>query len=93
MQRYFVSFKDNDIFTLTEEDSHHVINVMRMKVNDEVEIVYDNKLFLGSIKSLETPVKVSLLKEINTLSNTIPKVIIAFYFILLGYFSIFIFIC
>ena len=77
MQRYFVSFKDNDIFTLTEEDSHHVINVMRMKVNDEVEIVYDNKLFLGSIKSLETPVEVSLLKEINTLSNTIPKVIIA----------------
>ena len=42
MQRYFVSNKDNDIFTLTNDDSHHVINVMRMKLDDRIEVVFDS---------------------------------------------------
>ena len=62
MQRYFVNDKNEDIFTLTNDDSHHVINVMRMNNNDKVEIVYDNNLYIASIISfvifsLSSPVK------------------------------------
>lgn len=76
MQRYFVKEKIDNIFIISEEDSHHIINVMRMNINDEVEIVYDNKLYLGSINNLDVPVKCSLIKELNGNERDIPKIII-----------------
>lgn len=76
MQRYFVNEKDNNKFILSEEDSHHVINVMRMNPNDNVEIVYENNLYLASIESLSTPVKCNLIKELDKSERTIPKVVI-----------------
>ena len=76
MQRYFVNNKENDIVTLTNDDSHHVINVMRMNTNDNVEIVYDNNLYVGSIISLDTPVKCKLIKKIDSVISNIPKVVI-----------------
>lgn len=76
MQRYFVNDKGNDLFVLSKEDSHHVINVMRMNINDEVEIVFDNKLFLGSISNLDIPVKCNLVKELDIGERSIPKIVI-----------------
>lgn len=49
MQRYFVEKKENNFFIPKEGDLHHIYHVMRMKDGDEVEIVYDQKLFLGEI--------------------------------------------
>ena len=45
MQRYFVneSNKNLDIFTLNEEDSYHIVKVMRYKVGEEIEIVYEKE--------------------------------------------------
>lgn len=77
MQRYFVNNKNKDIFTLSNDDSHHVINVMRMNVNDEVEIVYDSKLYIASISSLKNPIECKIIKEVESIDNNIPKVIIA----------------
>ncbi len=77
MQRYFVSNKDNDIFTLSEEDSYHIVTVMRMSLNDEIEIVYDSKLYIASIISLDNNVKCKIVKEFDSLDKSIPKVIIA----------------
>ena len=77
MQRYFVSNKDNDIFTLSEEDSYHIITVMRMSLNDEIEIVYDSKLYIASITSMDNIVKCKIVKEFDSLDKSIPKVIIA----------------
>ena len=76
MQRYFVNEKDNDLFVLSSDDSHHVINVMRMNLQEEVEIVFDNKLYLAKIDNLESPVKCSIIKEIDANERNIPKVII-----------------
>lgn len=76
MQRYFVNEKNEDNFTLSSDDSHHVINVMRMNINDNVEIVYDDNLYIASIISLDTPVRCKLVEEIDTLERTIPKVVI-----------------
>ena len=77
MQRYFVSNKENDVFILSQDDSHHIIDVMRMNINDEIEIVYDSRLYVGSIISLDNQVKCKQIRELETSFNDIPKVIIA----------------
>ena len=77
MQRYFVSNKDNDFFTLSSDDSYHITTVMRMNVNDLIEVVYDSKLYVTSITSLEGNVKCKIVKEEDSISNSIPKVVIA----------------
>ncbi len=52
MQRYFArDYKDKLI--LSNSDIHHIKNVMRMKINDKIEIVYDNKLYICNINNLE----------------------------------------
>lgn len=76
MQRYFVNNKENDLFILSNDDSHHVINVMRMNLNDEVEIVFDNHLYLASITNLDVPVKCTLVKELDNNERMIPKIVI-----------------
>ncbi len=77
MQRYFVSNKNEDIFTLNNDDSHHVINVMRMKLNNRIEVVFDSSLFIATIISLDVPVKCKIIEEVNEDVSTIPNVIIA----------------
>lgn len=54
MQRYFV---DNDTFTLSKCDKHHVKNVMRMKDNDEVIAIYLNQPYLCSIYDIDREIK------------------------------------
>ncbi len=76
MQRYFVNNKDNDTFYLSNEDSHHVINVMRMNINDEVEIVFDNHLYLANISELNKSVKCTIIKELENKERYIPKIVI-----------------
>ena len=76
MQRYFVDKKENDLFILSNDDSHHVINVMRMNLKEKVEIVYDNNLYIGEIIDINTPVKCRMIDSIENNERTIPKVII-----------------
>lgn len=76
MQRYFVKEKNNDTFILTQDDSHHVINVMRMNIKDNIEVVYDNKLYICEITELNTPVKCKIIEEKESIERNIPKVII-----------------
>ena len=77
MQRYFVSNKEDNIFTLNNDDSHHVINVMRMKIDDRIEVVFDSNLFIAAIISLDIPVRCKIVEEISNEALSIPNVIIA----------------
>ena len=77
MQRYFVKIKENDTFILNDDDSFHVINVMRMNINDNIEIVYENNLYICNIINLEKPIKCKIIDKIENNKRTIPKVIIA----------------
>lgn len=65
MQRYFVTNKESDIFTLSSDDSYHVITVMRMNLTDNIEIVYNEKLYLGEIIELTPAVKAKIIKELE----------------------------
>ena len=49
MQRYFAkNIKENKII-LSNSDMHHIKNVMRMKENDKVEVVFDKKTYLCNL--------------------------------------------
>lgn len=58
MQRYFAKNK----LILRESDIHHIKNVMRMRVNDEIEVVSENKLYICKIVSFE-PFEIKVVKE------------------------------
>lgn len=52
MQRYFSNQKIDDKLILNEKDIHHIKNVMRMNIDDKIEIIYDNKLYICKINSI-----------------------------------------
>lgn len=72
MQRYFAKdFKEKPI--LQDSDIHHIKNVMRMKALDEIEVLYDNKVYLCQIVST-SPLEFNILsvkEEENKLSTDI----------------------
>lgn len=77
MQRYFVEKCDNNNFFLSNEDTYHVIKVMRMSLNEQVEIIFDDKVYLGEISELEPVVKVKMLEKIDEDNELSFKVSIA----------------
>lgn len=63
MQRYFIE-STNEI-TFTDEQIHHISKVMRMNINEQFEIVFNNKCFLVEIISFN-PFKVNIINEITS---------------------------
>ena len=45
MQRYFAKLENNKII-LNDGDIHHILHVMRMKENEEIEVVIDSRLYV-----------------------------------------------
>lgn len=64
MQRYFAKINNSQV-TLSKDDEHHVLHVMRMKVADEIEVVDEAKLFLCRIDSVN-PLSISVIHEIKS---------------------------
>ena len=62
MQRYFAKEKRNEEFILYETDIHHIKNVMRYTVGDEIEVVYDNTIYICSITTL-VPLSLKIMAE------------------------------
>ena len=73
MQRYFTNQKENDYLNITREDLHHIKNVMRNKIGDKIECIYQEELYICQIESLqETKVKIiSKLDHTNELNTNI----------------------
>jgi 16S rRNA (uracil1498-N3)-methyltransferase len=66
MQRYFVNNKINNIFKITNDDYHHIVNVMRMNINDKIEVLYEKKLYLCEIENISSNcVNAKIIEEIN----------------------------
>ena len=63
MQRYFASLIDQEHVKLTSEDEHHLLHVMRMRKDDEIEVVADGKLYLCKI-SATNPLEIYIVHEI-----------------------------
>ena len=65
MQRYFASLLDKEHVKLESEDEHHLLHVMRMKKDDEIEVVANDKLFLCRIENVN-PLNIYIVHEINS---------------------------
>ena len=65
MQRYFTSDYSNNMFTLSLEDTYHITKVMRYKLGEKIEIVYDSKTYISEIVELTPEVKAKMLEEIQ----------------------------
>lgn len=75
MQRYFAVDKDLNI---SDKDKHHIINVMRMKLNDKIEIVYNEKVYMCEINDISKKDVSYSVKDIIDANNELPlKVTIA----------------
>lgn len=73
MQRYFAKEIVNDNIVLEDSDIHHIKTVMRMKVNDKIEVIYDKKLYICSIEQIDNlTLKIdSVIEENNGLNKEI----------------------
>ena len=67
MQRYFCNTINNNYFILSENDSHHIKNVMRYHLNDLIEVIYNKDLYICEIIEFN-PDKVKI-KEIKKINN------------------------
>lgn len=63
MQRYFVSLINNSI-QFSNEDVHHILKVMRGKIGDRIELVFDHCLYLGEIIKLN-PFEIKLVEKLS----------------------------
>ncbi len=61
MQRYFALDKNLNI---SNQDKHHIINVMRMKEKDQIEVVFDETVYLCEIENISK--KDVTIKKIDT---------------------------
>lgn len=75
MQRYFALRKENDKFILEDGDIHHIKNVMRMKNNEKIEVVFDKTLYLCNIV-LEPNLEVRIDKIMDNKINNSLKVVL-----------------
>lgn len=80
MQRYFVKDFDKEYsntFTLSEDDSYHIIKVMRYKINDLIEVVSKDNMYICKITKLGKNVKCEVNKKVLSKITNIPNVTIA----------------
>ena len=75
MQRYFSNNKDNDTYILSNDDSYHIEKVMRMNMNDKIEIVCDKTLYICEIISFN-PVKAKIVEKIKENNEEEKKIIL-----------------
>lgn len=80
MQRYFVKDFDKEYsntFTLNEDDSYHIIKVMRYKINDLIEVVSKDNMYICKITELGKNVKCEVNEKVLSKVTNIPNVTIA----------------
>lgn len=65
MQRYFASLLEQEHIKLIPDDEHHLLHVMRMRKDDEIEAVADNKLYLCRIKNTN-PLEIYIVHEMKS---------------------------
>ena len=80
MQQYYLKYiqNENDIVSFDEEQSHHIVKVMRMKNNDRVYVVdKDVKKFLVSIEIMGNKAIGHVIEKIESKSEMGLKIYIA----------------
>ena len=75
MQRYFCNKLDDNKFTLSSDDSFHIEKVMRMKLGEKIEVVYNNETYISIIESFN-PVTCIINNKLDENNEMNKKIII-----------------
>lgn len=75
MQRYFCNKLDDNKFTLSSDDSFHIEKVMRMKLGEKIEVVYNNETYISIIDSFN-PVTCTINNKLDENNEMNKKIII-----------------
>ncbi len=70
MNRFFGDIKEGSAF-LSAEDSHHLLRVLRAKVGEKVEIVYQGELYIAALASLN-PLSLKIEEKV-AFDNELPS--------------------
>lgn len=65
MQHYFVDKRINDQFIFDKDTSHHILNVMRLKENEKIICVYEEKFYECEITINNKDVKANIINILN----------------------------
>lgn len=65
MQRYFTNVKENNHFILNKDDIYHITKVMRMRDYDNIEVVYQKKLYLCELEGVSKDIKINIIEELE----------------------------
>lgn len=65
MQHYFVSQRKDNFFLFDKETTHHLLNVMRVKNNEEVICVYEKEFYLCNLIIENKDIKALITKNMN----------------------------
>lgn len=76
MQRYFSKDREDNYMVLDKNDLHHIKNVMRMNVGDEIEVIYEEKLYICGIDDINSN-KYYIVRECNDNNEMDIELIVA----------------
>lgn len=76
MQRYFASIKNNKVI-LDDGDIHHLLNVVRMKKGERIEVVFEEKLHICEILSTN-PLDIEVM-EVSPIDSEISNHVTIFF--------------
>ncbi len=68
MQRYFAQSIKNDLVFLSEDDLYHIKTVMRMKNNNQIEVVFNEQLFLCNIIDIKNNI-IKTIKQVSYIND------------------------
>ncbi len=68
-QRYFLTEYDFKNHTITNDDAHHILRVMRMQTGDEIEVCYDKNCYISKITISDQKVSFEMVKKLEKKMN------------------------
>ena len=76
MQRYFSKELNNNKFKLNNDDLYHITRVMRMKNGDNIEVVYNEEVYICELSITDIVEVIVKNKEESNNINDVEKVLI-----------------
>lgn len=76
MQRYFSQRRQASYFELPDDDIYHIKTVMRMKSGDQIEVVYQEQVYLSCIEIVNNIYKIRQIEKLEQGVQHIPEIIL-----------------
>ncbi|WP_338982904.1 16S rRNA (uracil(1498)-N(3))-methyltransferase [Spiroplasma endosymbiont of Othius punctulatus] len=77
MYRYFIDKTENEKFIIADDDVHHIKNVVKLKIGEKIECVFQNSAFLCEISEIENNyISAKKIELISSSNPTVKKVLL-----------------